>query len=252
MTWTERLAGLWPPAKAWYDGHSTRDRRVVGAVLAAIVLSLVYVVVVEPIRDWRRAVADEIEEGLERLERSQRLVAALDDLRAEHDDLKAQLGRARKRLLPGGSGTLGAAALQERANDLAATHGVIVRTAQVMREEPADPYRKVAVRLTLSGELGPVALLLAGLEYGGELSVPFMEISRRGASARSTGPRTLSSTVEVAGFIASDAGVAAEVAGAEAAAVAAAELVGPLPPGARERDDFVGPPPPASVEEAAT
>jgi type II secretory pathway component PulM len=240
MIWTERLAALRAPLKAWYDGHSTRDRRIVAGVLAAIVLSLLYVVVVEPIRDWRHAVADEIEEGLERLDRSQRLVAALDDLRAERDELKARLGSARKRLLPGGSGTLGAAALQERANDFAASHGVTVRTAQVMREEPADPYRKVAVRLTLSGELGSVASMLSGIEYERQLNVPFMEISRRGASSRSTGPRNLSATVEVAGFIASDASVAAEVAGAEADA--AAELVGPLPPEAGEGDDFVGPP----------
>jgi type II secretory pathway component PulM len=242
MTLAERVAALWAPARAWYEGHSTRDRRIVLGVLAAVGLSLVYVIVIEPVRDWRRAVAAEIDEGLERLERSQRLVSALDDLRAERDDLKARLGTARKRLLPAGSGTLGAAALQERANDFATSHGVTVRTAQVMREEPADPYRKVAVRLTLSGDLGSVAQMIAGLEHGRQLNVPFMEISRRGASARSTGSRNLSATVEVAGFIASDADVAAEVAGAEAEAEAAEEFVGPPPPGAGESDGFVGPP----------
>jgi len=243
MSWRERLAALWEPAKAWYEKHSPRDRRIIGGVLAAIALSLVYVIVVEPIRDWRAAVAEEIDEGMERLERSQRLVAALDDLRAERDELKARLGRARKRLLPGGSGTLGAAALQERANEFAATHGVTVRTTQVMREEPADPYRKLAVRLTLSGELGGVASMLAGIEYGRELNVSFMEISRRGASARSIGPRNLSATVEVAGFIATDAGVAAEVAGAQAEAEAEAEedLVGPPLPAVEDQDGFVGP-----------
>jgi hypothetical protein len=121
-----------------------------------------------------------------------------------------------------------------------------------MREEPADPYRKVAVRLTLSGDLGSVAQMMAGLEHGRQLNVPFMEISRRGASARSTGPRNLSATVVVAGFIASDAGVAAEVAGAEAEAEAADAFVGPPPPGAGEDDGFVGPPRRSSATGEAT
>ena len=29
MSWRERLAALWAPAKAWYDRHSERDRRII-------------------------------------------------------------------------------------------------------------------------------------------------------------------------------------------------------------------------------
>jgi len=233
MTWRERLLALWMAAKRWFGGHNERDRRIIVGVIAAGLLSIFYIVVFEPIRDHRVAVASDINDGVDRLERSQRLLGALDGLQTERDDLKSRLKAVRRRILPGGSGTLGAAAIQERANELAATHGVTIRTSQVMREEPADPYRKVSVRLTLAGELGAVTRMMAGLEYDHELTVPFMELSRRGAAARSKGPKNLSATLEIAGFITSDAGVAAEV------QEASDELVGPpLPP---EGNDFVGP-----------
>jgi Tfp pilus assembly protein PilO len=176
---------------------------------------MVYVAVVEPLRDYRRAVAEEIEAGHEQLERAARFVAAADAITAERDDLQKRLAQAKQRLLPGGSGTLGAAALQERANALAAEKGITVQSTQVMREEATDPFRKVTVRLMLSGELKPFAEFVSGLEYGPQqLTLPFVEVSRRGAAAGAKGPRTLTATVEVSGYIA--AGEAAKAAEGEA------------------------------------
>jgi hypothetical protein len=171
-------------------------------VVAAVVLSLVYVAVVEPLRDYRRGLAEEIVEKQEQLERASRFLGAADSLRAERDGLRQRLDGAKQRLLPGGSATLGAAALQERANAIAAEKGITVQSTQVMREEQADPFRKIAVRLTLSGELRPFFEFLSGLEYGPQyLTLPFLEVSRRGAVAGAKGPRTLSATVEVSGYL---------------------------------------------------
>jgi len=193
---------LWTAVQRWYAGHSTRDRRILAAVGVAVVFSLAYVGVAEPIVHYRRRVADEVAEGQEQLERAARFLAARDGLRAEREDLKRRLDEAKQRLLPGGSGTLGAAALQERANSLAAEKGITVQSTQVMKEEPADPFRKVSIRLTLSGELKPFSELLSGLEYGPQqLTVPFLEITRRGAVAGAKGPRTLSATVELSGYL---------------------------------------------------
>jgi len=186
----------------WYAAHSARDRRILVAVAAAVVLSLAYVAVVEPLRRYRRRVAEEVAEGFEQLERAARFRGAGDTLRAERDELKQRLEQAKQRLLPGGSGALGAAALQERANALAADKGITVQSTQVMREEAVDPFRKVTVRLTMSGELRPFSDFMSGLEYGPQqLAIPFLELSRRGAVAGAKGPRTLSATVEVSGYL---------------------------------------------------
>ena len=176
------LRTLWATAQHWYATHSVRDRRIVLALAGALGVSLVYVGIVDPIVAYRQRVAQEIGEGQEQLERSARFIGALDTLRAEREELRQRLTQAKTRLLPGGSGTLGAAALQERANALATEKGIAIQSAQVMREEPADPFRKVAVRLTLMGELRQFTDFVAGFEYGPhQLTIPFVEVNRRGA-----------------------------------------------------------------------
>jgi type II secretory pathway component PulM len=196
------LRELWRSAQRWYAAHSPRDRYIILGVAVAAGLSLLYVGLVEPLIHYRRAVAAEIAEGQEQLERGARFLAAADSVRAERDDLRQRLDQAKERLLPGGSGTLGAAALQERANSIAAEKGIAVQSTQVMKEEAAEPFRKVAIRLTLSGELKPFSEFVAGLEYGPQqLAIPFIEVSRRGAVPGVKGPRTLAATVEVSGYL---------------------------------------------------
>jgi type II secretory pathway component PulM len=237
----------WAAAQSWYAAHGARDRRIMAGVGAAIALSLVYVLIVEPLRDYRRGVAEEIAEGQEQLESAARFVGALDGLRAERDQLVRRLEEAKHRLLPGDSGTLGAAALQERTNTLATEKGVTVQSTQVMREEVVEPFRKVAVRLTLSSELKPLAELLAGLEYGAhELTIPFIEVSRRGAMAGAKGPRTVSATVEVSGYLLAAAAPAKpETEAVEGEAPAGeAPAAEPAPPEAGAEPP-VGPPVPA-------
>ncbi len=175
---------LWAQVVRWYAARPPRDRRIWGGVGVLVALSLLYLGVVKPVIGYRQAVKREIAEGLDQLEHARRFLAAADGLRAERDDQRQKLAQAKQRLLPGSSGTLGAAALQERANSLAAEKGVTVQSTQVMKEEPADPFRKIAIRLTLSGELRPLAELLSGLAVAG-----------------AKGPRTLSATVEVNGYL---------------------------------------------------
>jgi len=170
-------------------------------VLVASLASVAYLGVVQPVIDYRRAVAQEVAEQQEALERAMRFLGAKDTLRAEREDLRKRLTQAKQRLLPGGTGTLGAAALQERANALALEMGITVQSTQVLKEEAVDPFRKVGIRLTLSGELKPLAELIAGLEIGQQLSLNLVEVSRRGAVAGPKGPRMLTSTVEVSGFV---------------------------------------------------
>jgi Tfp pilus assembly protein PilO len=195
------LAALWASVRRWYAAHSERDRRILLGVAVAVMLSVIYVVVVEPVRNYRRRLAEDIAEGQEQLERSARFVGALDTLRAERVELRKRFEQAKTRLLPGGSGTLGAAALQERANSIAAEKGITVQSAQVMKEEVVQPFHRVAVRLTLQGDIKALADFASAVEYQQQLVVPFVEMSRRGAVAGAKGPRTIQATVEVAGYV---------------------------------------------------
>jgi Tfp pilus assembly protein PilO len=223
------VRALWDRALTWYRNHSERERRVILGVLIAVGLSLVYVGVVEPILDYRKDVVAQIDADHATLEKSTKLAATKEARKAERDDLKKRLAQAKTRLLPGGTVTLGAAALQERTNSLAQEKGISVQSTQVMKEAEADPFKKVSVRLTLSGELNPLAEFVSGVEYAQQLAIPFIEISRRGAVAGAKGPRTLSVTVEVSGFVQGGTGGKAEGAEGEGAP---AEGTGETPPGA--------------------
>ena len=196
-----RLQALWSGLQHWYAGHSRRDQRIILGVLTLAGICLAYLYGIVPLREYRQRVSDEISEGQDHLARSARVLGSADSLRAERGELEKRLKQTRSRLLPGRGGTLGAAALQERTNSLAAEKGITVQSTQVMKEEAVDPYRKVSVRLTLSGELKPFAELLSGLEYDQQLAIPFVEANRRGAVPGAKGPRTIQATVEVTGFV---------------------------------------------------
>ena len=213
-----RLQALFGGFGRWYAGHSVRDQRIIMGVLVFATICLIYLFAWVPLRDYRQRVAEEIADGQDQLARASRSLGAADSLRAERESLRKRLVQARTRLLPGRGGTLGAAALQERANSIASEKGITVQSTQVMKEEAVDPYRKVAVRLTLSGELKPFAELVSGLEYGQQLAIPFVEVNRRGAAPGAKGPRTLSATLEVTGFVLGEQAKAEEGAPAEAEA----------------------------------
>jgi hypothetical protein len=225
-----RLQGYWAPVARWYAGYSARDQRIILGVAVIAALSVVYVGPVEMVREYRRGVEEQIGDGQQQIERGLKTLRGLESLRRERDELKQRLKVTRGNLLPGGSGTLGAAALEARASDLAQAMGVEVRTKQVMREEAVDPFRRVAVRVTVAGDIGAIAGMLAGLEYQHHFTVPFMELSRRGALVGANVPRTLTATVEVAGYVSSTDG------GGEPESV---------------DDSFVGPPWPAPDDKGA-
>jgi type II secretory pathway component PulM len=239
-----RLRELWPLAGRWYAAHSTRDRRILGGIGALAALSLLYVGLVQPLIHYRKRVKTEIEEGQDQLEHAARFLAVADALRAERDDLRQRVTKAKERLLPGSSATLGAAALQERTNSLAAEKGITVQSTQVMKEEPVEPFHKIAIRLTLSGELKPFAELVSGLEYGPQqLTIPFVELSRRGAVAGAKGPRTLQATVEVSGYLQGEQAAKAEPEPAEGEGEAPAGAAeGEAPAGTAEGEAGAGAP----------
>lgn len=242
MTVRARLATYWAPVARWYAGYSQRDQRMILGVLLLVALSFVYVGPIEMVRDYRRDVQERMADGQQQIEQALKTLRGVEALRRERDDVKQRLKAARTYLLAGNSGTLGAAELEEQASTLAKESGVEVRTKQVMKEEAAGPYRRVAVRMTLAGDVGSIARMLAGLEYERHFTVPFMELSRRGALVGANVPRMLTATVEVAGYVASGDG-GADLETADEA------LVGPPwpPPEGKPEDE---PAAPAAAEGA--
>jgi general secretion pathway protein M len=212
-----RLKELWAALRARYQAQP----RVVQLVVivgawATVALTAQWAIVAAV--NYRARVGEEIDERRQKVERLRDAIARADVVHRNHETLSKRVDELRGRLVPGDTGTLAAANLQDRVNTIANEKGVSVQSTQVMREDQAGAFRKVTVRLTLTGSLRSIAEFLEAVEYGPQqLSVPFLQVDRRGAvAARGAAQRTLSATVEVSGLMVAAAPVAAPAADAAA------------------------------------
>jgi hypothetical protein len=161
--------------------------------------------------EYREGVKEEIQLTAQRLAGARRLLERAPESQKQLDRLRERYRTTVAGLVPGESPTLAAAQLQERVSDLAAEKNVQIQTMQILKDEPLGPFRQVSLRVTASGDLRNVADLLASLEYGDlRVSIPFIELSRRGAAIRRTSPqvqvsRLVSATLQIAGVIRSSA-----------------------------------------------
>jgi hypothetical protein len=201
--------------------------------------------------DYRREVKEDIQLTADRLANARRTLERGPDLERQLNALRQRYDQTAAKLVPGDTPTLAAAALQERVSSLAAQKTVSLQTTQVMRDEAVGPFRKVSLRITANGELRNLADFLAELEFGDlRVSVPFIELSRRGAARRDTGPRAVSATLEISGIVQGTAlaqkGTGVTPAAAAAEPEAAGEGAPPEMP-----DSGAPPPPPDDVGAAA-
>jgi len=192
--------------------------------------------------EYREDVKNEMRLTAQRLAGARRLLERAPETERQLERLRERYRATVAGLVPGDSPTLAAAELQERVSDLAAEKKVQIQTMQVLKDEPLGPFRQVSLRVTASGDLRNVADLLAALEYGDlRVSIPFIELSRRGAAIRRATPvqvsRLVSATLQIAGVVR----VSAE--GEGVTEVSADEGDAEKPDGAR--------PDPASPESAA-
>src|SRR6185503_5213666 len=98
------------------------------------------------------------------------------DVTRQLESLRARYREIRANLVPGETPTLAAASLQDTLHQLASEKGINIQSTQVMREETVGDFRRIAVRLTVTGELRQLAEFLAGIETGARrLSIPFLE-----------------------------------------------------------------------------
>ena len=173
--------------------------------------------------EYRSGVKEDIQLTADRLANAKRLVSRGPETEKQVSALRDRYQQTVAQLVPGDTPTLAAAALQEKVSSLAAEKNVSLQTTQVMKDEAVGSFRKVALRITATGELRNLADFLASLEYGSlRVSIPFIELSRRGAARRDNAARAVSATIEVAGVVQGSA-----------ARVAPASTAEPAPPGAQ-------------------
>jgi hypothetical protein len=130
---------------------------------------------------------------LQKIKNYQKVVSRTDASKGRSKQLETRYAAAQGRLIAGETPTQVGAELQGRLSSMSADAGLNVLSSQILREESYEGFRRVGVRLTLSGTLDGVTSLLSSIETGrSDLSVTLLEINRKlGASRR---PSTRSSS----------------------------------------------------------
>ncbi len=209
----KRLKSLWITLKVRYQ---TWPRVVQIAAMATGGFAAI-IAIYAPIQRftaYRAGVQAEIESSQDEVEHLTAYVTRGEPVEREREQLEKRLDGLKSRLVPGDTGTLAAAHLQDHVTTIANETAVNVQSAQVMREEKMGVYRQVTVRLTVRATLKALADFLEKAEYGTmHLSVPFLQIDRRGAVRRgrtdvpaTAEERVLSATLEVRGLAAASDG----------------------------------------------
>jgi general secretion pathway protein M len=207
MSWRERWARF-----------SVRERRLIGAAGGVLGIFLVHLLVLSPFLSYRQDLQDEITGHRETIENGQAYLARTADITRQREQLQKAYQQVHAQLVPGDTPTLAAANLQNTLHSLANEKGVEIQSTQVMRDDAVGDFRRIAVRITITGDLKQLADFLAGVEHGQtRVTIPFLEISRRGAVLRGKTARALSATIEVTAFLQGAPAPAAAAAPAPAA-----------------------------------
>jgi general secretion pathway protein M len=193
-----RLKQLW-------ERLSARERVLGGVALLALLLVVIRYGIVESYLAYTAHLEEEIEQEVQRVAKMQRQRDRREQIATQVNILRQRFQETRQRLIPGGTPALAAAHLQERIQTLASQSGLELVTTQVMRDEAVGEFRKIAVQVTLRGELPAVADFVAGVEYGDWLlAVMTLEVrSTYNLRVRpKEGPRNpLTITLEVGGVM---------------------------------------------------
>ncbi len=120
-----------------------------------------------------------------------RIVARGEAASAQRELIDKRYVEQQSRLIDGSTPTQVGAELQGLLSTLAGDAALNVLSSQILREDEKDGFRRVGVRMTLSGTLDGLTELLAAVEGSkDDLVVAHLEINRKlGASRRTTAAR---------------------------------------------------------------
>jgi hypothetical protein len=179
-----------------WSGLSARERNF---ILGAVALALVVAVRYSPLSRLGGLAADTEDDlwlQIRKIQNYNETLARSEAVEAQAAALRERFERAQSRLIAGATPTQAGAELQGRLSSMAAEAGLNVLSSQILKDEEVQAFRRVGVRLTLSGELDGVARMLASVESGSvDLSVTLLEINRKlGAARRPPTPTTAGHT----------------------------------------------------------
>lgn len=183
-------------------------------IMGAVVVALIVIVRYAPVGDLSGLSLNSGDDSwvqLQKIKNYQKVVATGESIEGRTAKLRERYGAAQGRLIRGDTPTQVGAELQGRLSSMSGDAGLNVLSSQILREESYEGFRRVGVRLTLSGTLEGVTQLLSSIETGqSDLAVTLLEINRKLGAARRPSSRAntspaatspLTATMEIKTFM---------------------------------------------------
>jgi general secretion pathway protein M len=176
--------------------------RMLAVGLAFAALAAAYTLVAAPLLELYADRAVLIETRRTLLAKLQAVAAELPGLRARVSETRAA-GDTSKVTLDGASDPIASAALQGRIEELAGSAGITIGSTESLPAEVRGPYRRLGLRLVLSGSYDSLVTLLARIEAAAPpLIVDNLQIHsfQKRPGTAPTGAAVLDASVEIYGF----------------------------------------------------
>jgi hypothetical protein len=169
-------------------------------ILAAGLLAA-YLVLIAPLIGLYSSTEERLRERTELAERLQRTTGDLPRLRKAAAALQAEASDGSNLLLSGPSATVAAASLQTTIKDLIEQGGAELSSAEILPAEKQEPYEKVGLRVSFSGDLALLTTVLRGIETAHPVVfVDNLEIRGAGAADPDDAGQSLSIAFDLYGF----------------------------------------------------
>ena len=154
--------------------------RLLALTILAGLVAIIWIGVAQPLLGVFNGYRESVAEAEEQLPRLQRLAAMTPSLKAQLAQIRRDPS-ARTRQLSGRSDALAAADLQNRVSKIAGSHGIVLRSTQILPPADEEGFRRIAVRVALEGDTTILQKLIYALETSPTLLfIDNVEIRSRG------------------------------------------------------------------------
>jgi type II secretory pathway component PulM len=157
--------------KHWWQRLSAREKGLVGAAAAVLLLIVAQSLIVSPYLERREWVKTQLEVEPQRLEKNLRYLARKGEMTAALESAKGDLKEREGKLLTGDTPSVSASDLQDAVQALATKEGTQVITTRVLNPEPNGSFSKISIQMEIGAHIDQAANLIRSIESSPKLLI---------------------------------------------------------------------------------
>ena len=157
--------------KRIWERLSRRERGLVGATLAILIILLARQFVIGPYLERREWVKSQLELQPQLLEKNLRYLARKGEFAAGLEAVRNEIKAREPKLLTGDTPSVSASDLQDTVQNLAVKGGTQVITTRVLNPETVGSFAKIAIQMEIGGQIDQIANLIRAIDTSPKLLV---------------------------------------------------------------------------------